>query len=109
MPRWIVATEDEEEASNSEEEEEMAAELGGLEAEDEAEVDEDDPGPSGAQVAGAEKLGNGKKREKISIPLGKLVCHVSFSFFLLVGVQSSDQQSCNSMNYPHASKWIGME
>ena len=78
MPRWVVADENQEEASTSEEE--------STDQEDEGEEDEEenDAGPSGIEPEAdveseAVAPGSSKKRDKISIPLGKLVCHVGHS------------------------------
>lgn len=75
MPRWVVADENQDEASTSEEE--------STDQEDEGdeEEEEDAAGPSGVDPeaeaeAEAQAPGSSKKRDKISIPLGKLVCHV---------------------------------
>ena len=72
MPRWVVANEDQDEASTSEEES----------TDQEGEGDEEDEeaaAPSRVEPdaeAEPQAPGSAKKREKISIPLGKLVCHV---------------------------------
>lgn len=71
MPRWVVANESEGDTSSTDE--------GSDTEEQEEDNEEDQPGPSSRQNGSAaeEVSPSGKKREKISIPLGKLVCHVS--------------------------------
>ena len=75
MPRWVVAEENEDEASTSDSGSDSDQEELGNEAGTALE-----PGPSRAGnglETGPDAPGSAQKRGKISIPLGKLHCHVS--------------------------------
>ena len=84
MPRWVVADDNQDEASTSEEDSIEEEDEG-----DEGDEEEDAAGPSGIEheaEAESEAVapGSSRKRDKISIPLGKLVCHVRSCLALII-------------------------